>query len=152
MNKEQILQMVRDYLYLTPYNITKRGYRHCVNLAMCVLTDLAGESGEDSSDGEFKLTHDMRLLYDEYRWLVTLKLVNYLDEAIEPYTCAGSGDTYRHYHIKHEQEPLVIICADEILTEDELNVHLEDCLCYPIKIKIERKEAFGGPTWLPYHD
>lgn len=103
--------MVRDYLYLAPNNITKCGYYDCIKLTSNVLTDVLyegssdndeGSSNDNSSSQEFEITRDMKLLYSEYLWFVTLKLAYYLDDIIEPYTCPCNGDTYRSYRIDHE--------------------------------------------------
>lgn len=154
MNSEKIVQMVRDYLYLAPFFAHKKHYLNTIKLAGNVLTDAIYESDdEESSTSEFEITRDMKLLYKEYLWFVTLKLAEYLDRVVEPYTCPGTGSTYRHYYIKHEQEPLVIVYQGSELTEEDVNNYIKEFSCYPIKIILERKDhVIGGEDWKPYHD
>ena len=143
MDTTKIPELVRDYLYLTPL-VRKKDYQYRIKLASDVLTDSFNIESEEET------TNNMDILYNEYLISVSKYISKYLDGFIKPYTCPGSGDSYRHFIIKYDKEP-VIIKYTGTLEKENITEYVNKTLCYSIKINIEHyPKVVGSPTWHSY--
>lgn len=159
MDPTKIVELVRDYLFLTSrFEHRKTEYHRRIRLLSRVLTDMIDCDcvfGRHESTCARKVVYEQTewadALFNEYIHLLTECLSDHLEDRVKPYVCPGSGDTYRNYTIDYKESILTVKCVGEKPSEGELKEWFDETFYYPLEVKTERVESVtGGPTWRPY--